>query len=108
MFLTMALMALQLWELKGLILFMTVVMFLQILFTILVVFPLMGKDYESTVISAGLGGTTLGSTATAIVNMTAVAKQYGAALRAFIVVPLVCGFFIDLVNALIISFFISL
>ena len=112
MFLTMALMGLQLWELKGLMLFMTVVMFFQILlsilFTVLVVFPLMGKDYESTVISAGFGGITLGSTATAIVNMTAVAKQYGAAHRAFIIVPLVCGFFIDLVNALIINFFVSL
>ena len=49
-------------------------------------------------------GITLGSTATAIVNMTAVAKQYGAAHRALIVVPLVCGFFIDLVNSLMINF----
>jgi len=112
MFLTMALMGLQLWELKGLMLFMTVVMFFQILlsilFTVLVVFRLMGRDYEATVISAGFGGITLGSTATAIVNMTAVAKQYGAAHRAFIIVPLVCGFFIDLVNALIINFFVAL
>jgi ESS family glutamate:Na+ symporter len=112
MFLTMALMGLQLWELQGLMLFITLVMFFQILlsilFTVLVVFRLMGKDYESAVISAGFGGITLGSTATAIVNMTAVAKQYGAAHRAFIIVPLVCGFFIDLVNALIINFFVAL
>ena len=112
MFLTMALMGLQLWELQGLLLFITVVMVFQILlsiaFTLLLVFRLMGKDYEASVISAGFGGITLGSTATAIVNMTAVAKQYGAAHRAFIVVPLVCGFFIDLVNALIINFFVSL
>jgi ESS family glutamate:Na+ symporter len=40
--------------------------------------------------------------------MTAVAKQYGAAHRAFIIVPLVCGFFIDLVNAFIINFFVGL
>jgi ESS family glutamate:Na+ symporter len=112
MFLTMALMGLQLWELQGLMLFITVVMafqiLLSILFTIFIVFRLMGKDYESSVISAGFGGITLGSTATAIVNMTAVAKQYGAAHRAFIIVPLVCGFFIDLVNALIINFFVGL
>jgi glutamate:Na+ symporter, ESS family len=112
MFLTMALMGLELWELKGLMLFMTVVMFFQILlsvlFTVLVVYRMMGRDYEATVISAGFGGITLGSTATAIVNMTAVAKQYGAAHRAFIIVPLVCGFFIDLVNALIINFFVAL
>ncbi len=112
MFLTMALMGLQLWELQGLLLFITVVMVFQILlsvlFTILVVFRLMGNDYEASVISAGFGGITLGSTATAIVNMTAVAKQYGAAHRAFIIVPLVCGFFIDLVNALVINFFVGL
>ena len=54
-----------------------------------------------------LGGITLGSTATAIVNMTAVTQQYGAAHRAFIVVPLVCGFFIDLANALIINWFVG-
>jgi ESS family glutamate:Na+ symporter len=112
MFLTMALMGLELWELQGLMLFITVVMVFQILlsilFTILIVFRFMGRDYESSVISAGFGGITLGSTATAIVNMTAVAKQYGAAHRAFIIVPLVCGFFIDLVNALIINFFVGL
>jgi ESS family glutamate:Na+ symporter len=112
MFLTMALMGLKLWELQGLLLFISVVMVLQILlsilFTVLVVFRAMGKDYEASVISAGFGGISLGSTATAIVNMSAVAKQYGAAPRAFIVVPLVCGFFIDLVNSLIINFFVSL
>lgn len=112
MFLTMALMGLQLWELEGLFLFIMVVMAFQILlsitFTIMLVFRFMGKDYESSVISAGFGGITLGSTATAIVNMTAVAKQYGAAHRAFVIVPLVCGFFIDLVNALIINIFVNL
>ena len=112
MFLTMALMGLQIWELQGLVAFISSVMFCQILlsilFTLLVVFHLMGRDYESTVISAGFGGITLGSTATAIVNMSSVAKQYGAAHRAFIIVPLVCGFFIDLVNALIIGFFVGL
>jgi glutamate:Na+ symporter, ESS family len=112
MFLTMALMGLQIWELQGLVAFISSVMFCQILisvlFTLLVVYRLMGADYEATVISAGFGGITLGSTATAIVNMSAVAKQYGAAHRAFIVVPLVCGFFIDIVNALIIRYFVGL
>ena len=112
LFLTMALMGLQLWELQGLLVFIGVVMALQILlsilFTIFLVFRLMGRDYEASVISAGFGGITLGSTATAIVNMSAVAKQYGPAHRAFIVVPLVCGFFIDLVNAVIINFFVGL
>lgn len=107
MFLTMALMSLQIWELKGALLFLAVVMTLQILlsiaYTVWVVFRTMGRDYEAAVVSAGFGGITLGSTATAIVNMTAVAKQHGAAHRAFILVPLVCGFFIDIINAVVIN-----
>ena len=112
MFLTMALMSLQLWELQGILLFIGVAMLFQILlsvlFTLLIVFRAMGRDYEASVMCAGFGGITLGSTATAIVNMNAVAKQYGAAPRAFIVVPLVCGFFIDMVNALVINFLVGL
>lgn len=112
MFLVMALMGLKLWELNGTVAFLTAVMALQILmsvlFTVFVVFRLMGKDYEAAVISSGFGGITLGSTATAIVNMTAVTKQHGAAHQAFLLVPLVCGFFIDIVNAIAINFFVGL
>ncbi len=111
MFLSMALMSLKLWELQNAIGFLLVVMFLQILmtilFTIFIVFRVMGRDYEAAVICSGFSGITLGSTATAIVNMTAVSKKYGVAHRAFIVVPLVCGFFIDIINALIIKFFVG-
>lgn len=110
LFLTMALMGLQIWELNGVFLFIATVLAIQIaltvVFTVLVVFPAMGRDYEAAVISAGFGGITLGSTATAIANMTAVTQQYGAAHRAFVIVPLVCGFFIDIVNALAISTFL--
>lgn len=72
-------------------------------FTAFVVFPAMGRDYEAAVICSGFGGIALGSTATAVANMTAVAREYGAAPKAFLVVPLVCGFVIDLVNALVIG-----
>lgn len=112
MFLTMALMSLKIWELQGSLLYLLVVVGLQvalsIAFTIWVVFRMMGKDYEAAVICAGFGGVTLGSTATAIVNMTAVTQQYGAAHKAFIILPLVCGFFIDIVNAIVINFFVSM
>lgn len=111
MFLTMALMGLQLWQLQSTLGFLATVMFFQvtmsIAFTIWVVFRFMGKDYEAAVIGSGFGGITLGSTATAIVNMTAVTQQHGAAHKAFIIVPLVCGFFIDIANALIINAFIT-
>nr|WP_313014446.1 sodium/glutamate symporter [Brucella intermedia] len=111
LFLTMALMGLQLWQLDGVFEFVACTMAVQIAlavaFTMAIVFRLMGRDYEAVVMSAGFGGIALGSTATAIANMTAVTQQYGAAHRAFIVVPLVCGFFIDIVNALIISAFVG-
>lgn len=110
LFMTMALMSLQLWELSGYFSFISSVLAVQILltvfFTVLVIFPAMGKDYEAAVIASGFSGITLGSTATAISNMTAVSQQHGAAHRAFVIVPLVCGFFIDIVNALIISIFL--
>lgn len=111
MFLTMALMGLQLWVLQGSLLFVGSVLIIQVImavaYSIFVVFRFVGKDYEAAVISAGFGGIALGSTATAIANMTAVTRQHGAAHRAFIIVPLVCGFFIDVVNALVIQLFVG-
>jgi ESS family glutamate:Na+ symporter len=112
MFLTMALMGLQLWQLSGALMFILCALTLQILLTVaytyFVVFRLMGRDYEACVIASGFGGIALGSTATAIVNMSTVTQKYGAAHQAFLIVPLVCGFFIDLVNAVIISMFSGL
>jgi len=107
LFLTMALMGLQLWMLSGVLVFVLAVLALQVLltvvFTVWVVFRCMGGDYEAAVICSGFGGIALGSTATAMANMTAVTQRHGAAHRAFIVVPLVCGFFVDIVNALVIQ-----
>ena len=112
MFLTMALMGLQLWQLSGALMFILCALTLQILLTVaytyFVVFRCMGRDYEASVIASGFGGIALGSTATAIVNMSTVTQKYGAAHQAFLIVPLVCGFFIDLVNAVIISMFSGL
>ncbi|MCG2842034.1 sodium/glutamate symporter [Sandaracinobacter sp. RS1-74] len=111
LFLTMALMGLRLSTLEDFLGFVTVVMLLQIAmsvaYAVFVVFPAMGRDYEAAVVSAAFGGITLGSTATAVANMTAVAQQHGGAPRAFLIVPLVCGFFIDIVNAMMVSAFIG-
>ena len=107
LFLVMALMGLQFWVLEPLLAFIGVAMVVQItlvvVFTVFVVFRAMGRDYEAAVVSSAFGGIALGSTATAMANMTAVTREYGAAPRAFVIVPLVCGFFIDLVNAVVIG-----
>lgn len=76
-------------------------------FALFVIFRLMGRDYEAAVICSGFGGISLGSTPTAMANMTAVSKRYGAAHKAFIIVPLVCGFFVDIANAVIIKTFLT-
>lgn len=107
LFLTMALMGLQVWLLQDVLGFVATVITLQVLlvvlFTVFVVFRLMGRNYEAVVVCAGFGGITLGSTATAVANMSAVTRQYGNAPQAMLIVPLVCGFFIDLANALMIG-----
>ena len=47
------------------------------------------------------------TTPTAIANMTAVTEKFGASAKAFVVVPLVGAFFIDIANALIIQFLLD-
>jgi len=110
-FLAMSLMSMQLWaliDLAGPILAMLSVQFvIAVSLTLFVVFPLMGRSYDAAVICAGFGGISLGSTPTAMANMSAVAQRYGASHQAFIVVPLVCAFFIDLANAFLIPFFLA-
>lgn len=110
-FLTMSLMSLQLWTLAGLAGPMLLILVLQIvvaaLFIILAVFPLMGRDYNAAVLGAGFAGFALGATPTAIANMTAVTKRYGPATQAFLILPLVSAFFVDLANAAIILLFLG-
>jgi ESS family glutamate:Na+ symporter len=109
-FLAMSLMSLQLWtilDLAGPIIAMLAAQFvLAFIFALFVIFRLMGRDYEAAVICAGFGGISLGATPTAMANMTAVAQKYGQAHKAFIIVPLVSGFFVDISNALVISRFL--
>lgn len=107
LFLSMSLMSLQLWmlaELAGPMLILLLVQVIMIAaYSIFVVFRVLGANYEAAVMCAGYSGLALGATPTAIANMTAVTKSMGPAPRAFVVVPLVGAFFIDLANALVIN-----
>ena len=109
-FLAMSLMSMQLWtlvDLAGPILAILGAQFLlAVVVALLVIFPAMGRNYDAAVISAGFGGITLGTTATAMANMSAVTQRFGPSHLAFIIVPLVGAFFIDLTNALVIPFFL--
>jgi ESS family glutamate:Na+ symporter len=110
-FLAMSLMSMQLWTLAGLAGPLLGILALQtiaaFLFIVFIVFRAMGASYEAAVLSAGFGGFALGATPTAIANMTAVAKKHGPAPNAFIILPLVAAFFVDIANAGIIGYFVK-
>lgn len=111
LFLAMSLMSMQLWtiaELAGPILLLLLVQVVVItLFVVFVIFRAMGSNYDAAVIASGYAGLALGATPTAIANMSAVTKKFGASAKAFIVVPLVGAFFIDISNAFIIRGFLN-
>jgi ESS family glutamate:Na+ symporter len=111
LFLAISLMSLQLWTLADLgfaILLMLVAQVVVVmLWSGIIVFRAMGSTYDAAVMSSGYIGLALGATPTAIANMTAVTKLYGPSPRAFIIVPLIGAFFIDLANSVVIQLYIS-
>jgi ESS family glutamate:Na+ symporter len=111
LFLVIALMNLKLWDLAGLALPLIAILLAQIVLVAVgaaLVFRSMGRDYESAVMGGGFIGFMLGTTANAMAVMRALVERYGAAPRAFLVAPLVGAFFIDFVNALLITAGINL
>ncbi|MDD8019904.1 MAG: sodium/glutamate symporter [Acidobacteriota bacterium] len=112
LFLVIALMTLKLWELAGLVLPLIIVLVGQVILIALLclgpVFRLMGRDYESAVMSSGFCGFMMGTTANAMANMKVLVDKFGRAPRAFLVVPMVGAFFIDFTNALLITVFLNI
>ncbi len=111
-FLAMALMSLRLWELLSLAGPMLVMLAAQtlgmVLFASLVTFRVMGSNYDSAIIAGGHCGFGMGATPTAVANMEALTLRFGPSPQAFIVVPLMGAFFIDILNALVIQGFLAL
>lgn len=112
LFLAMSLMSMDLSSLAASFGTISVVLMIQILvitlFAALVIFRVMGGDYDAAVIVGGFCGLGMGATPVAIANMSAVTRKHGPSFKAFLVIPLVGAFFIDLLNALVIKFFIGL
>ena len=78
------------------------------LFAIFVTFRVMGRNYDAAVLAAGHCGFGLGATPTAIANMQAVTQRFGPSQIAFLVVPMVGAFFIDIANAVVIKLYLAL
>ncbi|GAA0846554.1 sodium/glutamate symporter [Cupriavidus pauculus] len=112
MFLAMALMSLRLWELASLALPMLLILAVQTAamaaYAVLVTFRAMGRNYDAAVLAAGHCGFGLGATPTAIANMQAITDRFGPSHLAFLIVPMVGAFFIDIVNAIVIKLFLAL
>ncbi len=98
-FLSMALMSIKLWEIADLALPLFLIVFVQVLFIVLfcifVLFKLLGKNYDAAVMVAGFAGHGLGATPNAMANMSAVVQRFGPSTKAFLVVPIVGAFLID-------------
>ena len=109
LFLAIALMSLKLWQLAGLALPVMIILAVQVVlmaaFAIYVTYRMMGKDYDAVVLSAGHCGFGLGATPTAVANMQAITSRFGPSHKAFLIVPMVGAFFIDLVNAALLKVF---
>jgi ESS family glutamate:Na+ symporter len=109
-FLAMTLMTIQFWtlvDLAGPLLLTLIAQFpLALLINLVLVFPLLGGTDAAAVIAAGFSGFSLGSTPTAMANMTAVTQRFGPSAKALIVLPLVSALFMDLLNAVLIPLFL--
>jgi ESS family glutamate:Na+ symporter len=103
LFLAMALMGLRLWEVASLAGPMLVIIAAQValvaVFTSTVTFRVMGSNYDAAVLCAGQCGFGLGATPTAIANMQAITDRFGPSPQAFLLVPIVGAFMIDIANA---------
>ncbi len=112
LFLGMSLMSMQLWILANAASAILIAVVLQTLLITLVaiffVFRLTGRNYDSAVMASGFAGLGLGATPVAIANMNALTDRYGPSPKAFLVIPLIGAFFVDILNALVIKFFLAL
>jgi glutamate:Na+ symporter, ESS family len=111
LFLGMALITLKLWQLIDLAVPMLILLLGQCImmyfYGIFVSYPLMGKNYDSAIMVAGLTGFAMGSTSNAMASMNAVTEKYVYSRTAFFLVPIVGSLFIDFINIGIIYGFIS-
>lgn len=106
-FLVRVLMSLELWTLATVAGPLLVVLVTQVALVLMlayfVLFRILKRTYDAAIISAGFVGLSLGATPTAVANMDALSHKFGPSPTAFLVIPLVGAFFIDLINAFVVS-----
>lgn len=112
LFLGMAMITLRLCELASLALPLFILLAAQVLliiiFTYVIEFNIMGRDYDTAILVSGTCGFGTGATPNAMANMQAVCDQYVPSIKAYLLIPLVGSLFADFLNSLVITFFINL
>ena len=112
LFLVMALMAMKLLDLVNLAGPLLLILALQTAamaaYAAFVTFRVMGRTYDAAIMAAGHVGFGMSSTAAALAIMKAVTIRSGPSPLAFLIVPMVGAFFIDITNALIIQGYLTL
>lgn len=110
-FLTMALMSIDLYTLSSLLGPILIIVFFQVLFVLIygvfICFRVLGKDYDAAIMISGLIGHTLGATPNALANMSTLTSKYGKSETAFLIVPMVGAFLLDAFSMPCILFFIN-
>lgn len=112
LFLGIAMITLKLWQLADLALPLVILLAGQValmfLFSYIVVFNVMGRDYDAAVLVAGTCGFGMGATPNAMANMQAICEKYEPSVKAYLIIPIVGSLFADFLNSLTITFFINL
>jgi ESS family glutamate:Na+ symporter len=112
LFISMAMLTLKLWELTVIAFPLLTILIVEVvltwLFSVIITFRVMGRDYESAVMTTGFCGFMVGITPNAMASMEELTEKYAPAPRALLVVPLVGAFLIDLTNSLVVTAFANL
>lgn len=112
LFLGIAMITLKIWQLADLALPLVILLAGQValmfLFSYIVVFNVMGRNYDAAVLVAGTCGFGMGATPNAMANMQAICEKYGPSVKAYLIIPIVGSLFADFLNSLTITFFINL
>lgn len=112
LFLSIALMSINLTDIYKLAIPLIIIVLVQIvfivLFSVFIVFRGLGKNYDAAVMIGGFIGHGLGATPNAMANLDVITKKFGASPKAYLVVPIVGAFLIDLLGVPIVTSFINL
>ncbi len=111
LFLGIAMITLQLWQLAELALPMIILLLAQVvlmaMFSYFLVYNVMGRDYDAAVLAAGTCGFGMGATPNAMANMQALTEKFAPSIKAYMLVPIVGSMFADFINSLVITAFIN-